>query len=66
MDPTGELFELATGGMFRATTHRVRMPTFNPRLSVNFFCGPRLAHVQDTPLRIPPQTRAIPWPKNGR
>ena len=46
----GELFELATGGLFCATTHRVRMSSRQPRLSVNFFIGPRLDYVQNSPL----------------
>ena len=56
----GEMFELATRGMFPATTHRVLMPKAEDRISVNWFIGPTLAYTQqDSGLPIAAEIRRV-------
>lgn len=50
----GELLEVATGGLLKATEHRVLSPGGRERLSIPFFHAPGLS-ARFAPLELPPQ-----------
>ena len=50
----GELLEVATGGLLKATEHRVLRPGGRERLSIPFFHAPGLS-ARFAPLELPPQ-----------
>ena len=56
----GEMLERETGGILRATTHRVSPPSAGTgdRMSINFFIGPDLEHEAKT-LPIPDSVRSL-------
>jgi len=43
----GEMLQVATDGVFKATTHRVQVPSLKSRISLNWFIGPDLDKVTE-------------------